>query len=124
MFATAILAYHALVLVLFGGLGLVLFPMRVLHMSGVQGDSFPEEQLRIYRICGLWVMAAGMVSGYAAASHALHWPACLLFAAVHSTETIIKMNGVGWAAPAGHKFRVVAANGHLLILLSVAAAFC
>ena len=114
---TAVLAYQCSLLIIFGTVCLMLCP-KELNAIGLK-VKLDDRQLVIYRICGLWVAASGVVSGLACTT--LTQPthrrqACMFFCAIHSIEVAIKMAD---KPKLSHAF----ANGHLALLLLIAAAF-
>ena len=79
--------------------------------------------LEVYRICGLWVAAAGCVSGALALGdwdeEVRSW-ACVLYAAVHSVESVVKLQpDEEGGRPT--KLALLLPNGHLALALLVAA---
>merc|ERR1711865_221672 len=83
-----ILGYNAVVLVAFGLFGLLLFPLQMLRKTGFKAN-LDNRQLMIYRVCGLWVAAAGVVSAVACTAtldSSQKKQACGFFAVVHLIE--------------------------------------
>ena len=115
MLLSPILAYHSVCLVVFGVVGLMFFPLQMLRMTGFKAH-MEEKQLMIYRICGLWVAAGGIVSllAWMSEHRRTQWNACAFFAVVHGIELLIKMRGVPGSV--SH----LLANGHLVLLLVIA----
>ena len=96
--APYVLGYQAAVLLLFGVFGLTMFPMAMLRLFKAHKATEPDlsaKALKVYRICGLWVSAAGLVSGalavggkWCADVDTVRWWACLGFAVVHRFESV------------------------------------
>merc|ERR1711915_126008 len=116
-FLSLALGWHALLLIVFGTLGLMLFPQKAVVSKWFRGATFSEQHLAIYRICGLWVASMGFVSAFALSGEQPQrqrlW--CLFFALIHGVECLLKVRARGWKLP------VLAANGHLFALLLLAA---
>eukprot|EP00164_Ancoracysta_twista_P010537 GFYU01015930.1.p1 GENE.GFYU01015930.1~~GFYU01015930.1.p1 ORF type:complete len:120 (+),score=18.01 GFYU01015930.1:59-418(+) len=115
MLVSAVLIYHSLGMLAFGILGLMIYPQEMLKKTGFKME-MTHRQLMIYRVCGLWVAAAGGVTTALAmyASYAMQKWALVFYALVHLTEVFIKFNGIGGSG--SHLF----ANGHLCVLLTLA----
>ena len=116
MLVSPILLYHSISLVLFGAIGLMCFPLQMLRASGFKAP-MEERQLMIYRICGLWVATSGVISAivWYSGDEQIQRRACVLFALVHAIETVIKMRAIP-----GSVSQLIA-NGHLVVLLGIAA---
>ena len=66
------LGYQAIVLVVFGVIGLMLFPRQLLGRTKKSSKKPPlsTQELMVYRICGLWVASSGVASCTLAACQA------------------------------------------------------
>ena len=89
------LLYQGAVLMLFGVLGLMIFPMQMLRSTGVKGN-MNNKELMTYRVCGLWVTAGGFVSGAAffSGDAEMQQFVCAVFAVVNALEVGIKLDSV------------------------------
>ena len=109
---TFALAYNACILIIFG-LCLILIPRKVLKEMALKMN---EKDLMIYRVCGLWVVAGGIVSAfsYYALDSEIQRLAGYLFLVVHTTEAVIKMIAIPEMP------KKIIANGHLALIFLLA----
>ena len=119
----AVLGYQAVILLLFGLVGLAAFPMKMLRLTGVHRaeEDLSIGVLKIYRICGLWVASSGAVSAALALGplgEQEKWWGAVLFATVHTVECLIKWQP---EPDVPRQLAALVPNGHLALLLTVAA---
>eukprot|EP00747_Dinoflagellata_sp_TGD_P168892 gnl/TRDRNA2_/TRDRNA2_196384_c0_seq1.p1 gnl/TRDRNA2_/TRDRNA2_196384_c0~~gnl/TRDRNA2_/TRDRNA2_196384_c0_seq1.p1 ORF type:complete len:125 (+),score=13.13 gnl/TRDRNA2_/TRDRNA2_196384_c0_seq1:63-437(+) len=91
MYLQAALLYNAIAMVSFGMVALLIFPMHVQKLTGFKAV-LNTRQVLMYRIAGVWVVFAGVVSWRVLyLTDALQRELCWLLILAHAVELVVKL---------------------------------